>query len=620
RKMKTSHILLLCSLFTLHCSLMAQQVIYVDVSNNTGIEDGTMAHPFNTIPEGLQLSQNGDSISVLSGTYTEDPILIEKCVSIAGESRISTMVEGTFILSSKLGTLPVLISNLWCRNVMHSDSGYSETPLIIEDCGLQILNDHTASVGETGRILLKNCVVTDSIHIQSAACAAKREVINCETEGGLWVSSSSSQGTIRVVSNQIGVSMRVSTISKSDTVFIADNTISDSLLVLSTASDPDVISGNTIGKGVRLKAVAHSGLLFMENHVQNGSLSARYTALDESIIGNNNFNDGGIRFQATAGDIVIRENEIHTDGSVAAIRFSTTAGGYFEDNTITLPYFEPSGLPFENDTLSVCAINVHSTSFGGMRGNRISGGAYGVYLSAIAANDFDLNEIKDSHIGLYLKSVSAYADSNRVEYCIGDGMILDYQPEYADTNAIRLNYNIVRSNGGHGIRTRGNCPMGKSDEPATGFNIIKDNGGYDLYIETLTSFVDTIWAQNNEWSHSTEAEIGQYDIYDANDDPARALVMYMPLLSFGVSEHPLPEIRLSPNPTRGYVSLRFSAGCRQPVVLEIVDLYGKVLEVQVLEPGNSGTLDLDMGHLPSGMYFVRLYFDNQMIVKKIVKL
>jgi len=97
-------------------------------------------------------------------------------------------------------------------------------------------------------------------------------------------------------------------------------------------------------------------------------------------------------------------------------------------------------------------------------------------------------------------------------------------------------------------------------------------------------------------------------------------VMYMPLMSFGVSEHPLPEIRLSPNPTRGYVSLRFSAGCRQPVVLEIVDLYGKVLEVQALEPGNSGTLDLDMGHLPSGMYFVRLYFDNQMIVKKIVKL
>lgn len=618
--MKTSHILLLCSLFTLHCSLMAQQVIYVDVSNNTGIEDGTMAHPFNTILEGLQLSQNGDSISLFPGSYSEDSILIEKCVSIAGENPSSTVVQGTFILSSKLDILPVLIRNLWCRNVMHSDSGYSLTPLIIEDCGLQVLNDHTAAVGETGRIRVKNCIATDSIHIASASCGAKREVINCETNGGLWVSSTASHGLIRLEGNQVAGSLSVITTAKSDTIFIQRNTVTDSLIVLSTASDPDLISGNTIGSGVRLKAVAHSGLRFTENQVQSGSLTARYTALSESIIGNNSFINGGLHFQATAGDIVIRENEMHTDGSVAAIRFKTTAGGYFEDNTITLPYFEPSGLPFDGDTLSVCAIHVRSTSFGGMKGNRISGGAYGVYLSAIASHGFNENEIDGAHYGLYLQSVSGDVDSNRVEYCIGDGMILDYKSEYADTNSIRLNYNIVRYNGGHGIRTRGNCPMGRLDEPGTGFNVIKDNDGYDLYVETLSGFVDTIWAQNNVWSHSTEAEVGQYDIYDANDDPARALVLYMPLLSYGVSEHPLPEIIMFPNPTRGVFSFQFSAGSRLPAVMEIVDFFGRILEARVPEFRNSGTSELDISHLSSGIYIVRFCFDSQTMVKKIIKL
>ena len=619
--MKKFHILLFSSLLTLHCSLKAQQVIYVDVSNNTGIEDGTLAHPFNTILEGLQLSQNGDSISIMPGSYPEDTLLIEKCVSIAGESPSSTVVEGTFILSSKLDTLPVLIRNLWCRNVNHNDSGYTLTPLIIEDCGLQVLNDYTASVGETGRIRVKNCIATDSIHIASASCGAQREVINCETDGGLWISSTSSQGVIRLEGNQVGGHLSVMTVSKSDTIFIINNTVSDSLIVLSKASDPDVISGNTIGSGVRLTAVSHNGLQFTENDIQNGSLSAKYIALSESIIGNNDFINGGIQFQATSGDIVISENEIHTDGSAAAIRFKTTAGGYFEDNTITLPYFEPSGLPFEEDTVSVCAINVRSTSFGGMKGNRISGGAYGVYLSAIASHEFNENEIEGAHYGLYLQSVSGDVDSNLVENCVADGMILNYQAEYGDTNSIRLNYNIVRNNGGHGIRTKGNCPMGRLDEPGTGYNVIKDNGGYDLYVETLSGFVDTIWAQNNEWSHSTEEEVGQLDIYDANDDPSRALVMYMPMLSFGMEEYEVPEIVMYPNPCRdGIIQIAvYNIQCTN-YCLEVLDLSGRAVVNTIEGWAEEHSILLDISQLPAGMYLVKLQTEDRVGVQKIIKL
>jgi len=262
----------------------------------------------------------------------------------------------------------------------------------------------------------------------------------------------------------------------------------------------------------------------------------------------------------------------------------------------------------------------------------ISGGAYGVYLSAIASNEFNANEIDGSHYGLYLQSVSGDVDSNLVENCIADGMILNYQAEYTDTNSIRLNYNIVRNNGGHGIWTKGNCPMGRSDEPGTGHNAIKDNGGYDLYVETLTGFVDTIWAQNNEWSHNTEEEVGQFDIYDSSDDPGRALVIYMPLLSFGVIDLEAPEIVLYPNPTRGkfqITSTKIQTNPKKEIQnsqIELVDLFGKPVAISPLHrmgegPGvGAGAMELDLSGYPAGIYFIRINSGNELIVTKIVKL
>jgi hypothetical protein len=596
--MRKSYFLLLFVLCTFNVTI-AQKTIYVNASNNTVDQNGTQENPYSSIKKGLLVSQNGYSLSVADGVYNEDTLLIDKCVSVNGRGRFTTTVNGTFILSSKLDTLPVVISELWCRNVLHNDSGYTQTPLAIMECGLQTLDDHTPSVGETGRILVSNCVVADSIHISSSTCAARREIINCESGSGLWVSCNSTQGIIRIEGNQVAGSLRVRTVAKADTIFILNNTVSDSLVVLSTASDPDVISNNNVGNGLRLKAIAHDGFQFFGNQIQNGSLRAQYTALSESVIKNNTFLNGGISFKATAGDIAIKENEIHTDGTVAGIRFKTTAGGYFENNTITLPYFEPSGLPFETDTSSVCGIN-------------------GVYLSAIASNEFDQNEIKGSHYGLYLKSVSGYVDSNRVENCIGDGMILDYQPEYTDTNAIRLNYNIIRNNGGHGIWTRGNCPMGKLDEPGTGFNIIKDNGGYDLYVETLSVFADTIWAQNNEWTHSTEEEVGQWDIFDKNDDQTKAIVIFSPVMPTGVVEKKTNELVVYPNPTHGNFQISASKFQNKKYQIEVVDLNGRVLEKFNQLP-ESDSREFDIGHLKPGVYFIRLCYENQTAIKKIVK-
>lgn len=90
------------------------------------------------------------------------------------------------------------------------------------------------------------------------------------------------------------------------------------------------------------------------------------------------------------------------------------------------------------------------------------------------------------------------------------------------------------------------------------------------------------------------------------------------------------SVELWPNPTRGVVSLQSAvvsqvsaASGQQSAVVEILDLHGKVIETfnnRTMEQRNSGTMELDITHLPAGIYFVKISSSDSQIVKRIVKL
>ena len=48
------------------------ETIWVDVTNTSGVEDGSPAHPYNTVQEGVDAAGDGDEVIVLPGEYVEN--------------------------------------------------------------------------------------------------------------------------------------------------------------------------------------------------------------------------------------------------------------------------------------------------------------------------------------------------------------------------------------------------------------------------------------------------------------------------------------------------------------------------------------------------------------------
>jgi hypothetical protein len=68
--------------------------IYVDISNTSGIEDGTSTYPFNTIQEAINVAVSGDVVGVAPGIYFEK-VILKAGVQLVGTDPTSTILDGS---------------------------------------------------------------------------------------------------------------------------------------------------------------------------------------------------------------------------------------------------------------------------------------------------------------------------------------------------------------------------------------------------------------------------------------------------------------------------------------------------------------------------------------------
>ena len=69
-----------------------RSIIYVDIHNTSGNEDGSLLHPYSTIQKGLDKSELGATVAVFAGTYDEPQIRLKGEVSLRGAGSDKTII------------------------------------------------------------------------------------------------------------------------------------------------------------------------------------------------------------------------------------------------------------------------------------------------------------------------------------------------------------------------------------------------------------------------------------------------------------------------------------------------------------------------------------------------
>ena len=67
-------------------------IIYVDDDNTEGPWDGTQEHPYQYIQDGVNATDNGDTVFVYNGLYMEW-IRINKEIELNGEDKTNTIID-----------------------------------------------------------------------------------------------------------------------------------------------------------------------------------------------------------------------------------------------------------------------------------------------------------------------------------------------------------------------------------------------------------------------------------------------------------------------------------------------------------------------------------------------
>jgi hypothetical protein len=144
------------------------------------------------------------------------------------------------------------------------------------------------------------------------------------------------------------------------------------------------------------------------------------------------------------------------------------------------------------------------------------------------------------------------------------------------------------------------------------------------------------WISESEQLNQEDIELFDVSVTDANTAYAvgeRRSTLHPVFLKYigetGVEEMLVPELEIYPNPTRGKFQItnpKIQTNSKNQIQnIEVVDIYGKLIVISPLhrmgdKPGvGTGTLEFDISHLPAGIYFIRMSFENQTIVKKIIK-
>jgi len=140
------------------------RTIYVDVKNQTGVEDGSLEHPFDTIQEGIDNATDGDTVFVFNGTYyLNQSIRLNKSIRLSGEDKYLTIIDG-----NRTDENP----DLWFDGIYATVCNVTIERFIIQkaDIGIHLVNSNFSIVRD-------NVIATDLFYDDGANYYTSRGVL-----------------------------------------------------------------------------------------------------------------------------------------------------------------------------------------------------------------------------------------------------------------------------------------------------------------------------------------------------------------------------------------------------------------------------------------------------------
>jgi hypothetical protein len=469
------YLLILCGitllLFVVNCSKSSSTNstplpdLFVDVLNQSGVEDGSEGHPYNTISEAIAVAVPGQVIFIDSGTYEEIPIplYIKAGITLRGQTAATTIIA-TQLSDSCNSILSIVIENLTCQGFLFNRAIASGTP--------------------TAFNIIRNCIVYGDIEL---------------LHGGnhkFIISNNEIHGSIDVAHGQ-GTSVNI----------IKNNGMVGSISLMHGACITDTVSNNTIAGGDIVDRSGQCNTYIIGNAIAGGRI------IDRSGQGIEIIRDNTITFVAYTGEP--DSAGIKSAGSSATIIRNqiNVVGG---DGIYAI-----SGSPtiIDSNTIAVNGVGIGLYTVSGtgeIIGNTITGGLFGIYDQS-GATLVSYNFIDSAETGVYASGAGRYS-YNTITHCTSDGMVL---------HGVRgpIEGNTINNNQGYGILIQLGAPdLGGGADNCIGGNRLLHNVRCDL----LNWTANPIKAENNQWDHNDAAGIDSEDIIDDEENANYGQVDFEP--------------------------------------------------------------------------------------------
>ncbi len=468
--------------------------IHVDASY-AGVEDGTFAHPYNTLDEGIGAASRGDTVVVAAGSYSRrGEISVPIAITLLGAGVDQTIIDAMFVVSAPEDTAPVIFKHMAFEAATFQGSVFTSrveyAPIEIDSCDAGVVGvshppDHSYTV--------RNSAIDSVRFSHGNSDHATHTLVNCTIARGIDFTHGSGNVVTLVDNCTLGGSIRIAC-SSGPTFTITDNTVHGIYDVSGACFT--TIARNTLPTGDLVDA--------------SGGWGGETQFIDSNIIQNGTL-------EINSGCATVRHNTVSAPADTFAIVMNCGAPANLIGNTVTLPGgIEPTGAPETWRNIGIKA----TCGEGVIQGNTVDGGSIGIW-DVSGATELSGNTVSGAYYGIVAAlGMDKTVSGNTVVDCASDG--IRFLAEYLSYDYGPFEDNTVTDNGGAGIRLFRDIDLGGGALGSTGGNTITGNGDYDLYVEVPAATTPVISARGNSWDHGSEAEVDAHDIYDANDDPSLA--------------------------------------------------------------------------------------------------